>query len=105
MIDHGWLVQVNPYPDFFGDEVVIGRRAGDGWEVLSGFTDDGDAIFSRHTEGDRTSFRLRLPRGVVQAIAEHVKPGPASSELARLEDALKVERDRVNDVLNRMWSH
>ena len=100
-----WLVQVNPYPDFLGDEVVIARRNGDTYDVLSGFTGAGDAIFATVQQGERPPYRLRLPRGVVQAIAEHVKPGPASGELARLEDALKVERDRVNNVLDRMWSH
>lgn len=43
-----------------------------------------------------------FPRGALEAIAEAVKPGPAKAELARLEDALRVERERVDRTLERL---
>lgn len=44
---------------------------------------------------------LLFPEGVLEAIAEHVKPGPSQGEVKRLEDALTVERMRVDAILER----
>lgn len=43
---------------------------------------------------------LRLPAGAWQAICEHATPpGPSAGEVARLEEALAVERSRVDRTL------
>lgn len=42
---------------------------------------------------------LRFPEGVLEAIAELVKPGPSQGEVRRLEEALAIERERVDKTL------
>lgn len=44
---------------------------------------------------------LVLPTPAIHALAELLRPGPASAEVARLEEALAIERRRVDDVLGR----
>ena len=82
-----WLVQVNPSPDFLGDGVVIERHHGDTYDVLLR-VHPGRANAILATVSRASAFTPPTPAPWRRAaIAEHVKPGPASGELARLEDA------------------
>lgn len=99
---HGWLASVQRSDHWFSDDVILFRRAGTGHhEVVTGFTPDGDPILTVLTEGASWGQRLRLPAGAALAIAEALKPGPATGELARITDALSIERARVDRVLDR----
>lgn len=80
--------------------VVIYRHIGGRVEVITGFTEQGDAIATDEPADTTSDFPgLRLPTGALEAIAESVKPGPPSDALARLQEALDLERRRVDDVL------
>lgn len=105
MIDpfDGWMAQVDSYGGLMTERLVIARRNGDrSWDYIEGFLPTGEAVITRTTEDVRLD-GFQIPRGVLRAIAEAVKPGPDSKEVARLEEALKVERARVDQVLDRMW--
>lgn len=80
--------------------LAIYRNIGDRVEVIIGFTDSGDAIVKSFEANQVIDWRgFSLPRDVLPAIAEHVKPGPAEGEMARVTEALAVERGRVDSVL------
>lgn len=86
-----------------GHRVTIYRRMGDAIEVVSGFDpDDGLPIFADQEPNVQPEEPpLFFSRGMLEAIAEAVKPGPSRAEFARLEEALRVERARVDQVLDR----
>jgi tRNA(Ile2) C34 agmatinyltransferase TiaS len=77
--------------------VVIYRTVRDGVEVMRtpGEVVELDAGTSMVGEG------MLLPTSALKAIAERLKPGASAGEVKRLEDALEVERRRVDDVLRR----
>lgn len=86
-----------------GDHLYLWRPAGIGRnEMVTGFSPEGYAILTV-IEDDVATSPLHLPSGTLAAIAEAVKPGPSSGEIARIEEALRVERARVDQVLDRMW--
>lgn len=105
--NHGWIASVDRDPSWLGWTLVLARRVsewGREWQVVVGFTESGDAILATSTETDPVMpLKIRLPHGALRAIAEEVKPGPPSDAVGRLEEALKVERARVDQVLDRMW--
>lgn len=82
--------------------VHLWRRVGDGEiEVITGFNFDGYPVIERRPPGVTDEFRgLAIPAEALQAIAEAVKPGPSTGELARLSDQLAVEQHRVDKLLD-----
>lgn len=99
MSGYGWQVAIRD--DFRAlatdcRRVHIYRRVGERLDVITGFTDDGDAVI----ESDPTDPQgFLLPVDALEAIAELLKPGPSQGETRRLEEALAVERRRVDDQL------
>ena len=91
-----------------GTRLVLFRRVGDDTEVIVGFDEFGRAIVERTAAGHTSTgefYGLLLPRDAVEAIATRVNPGPSKAEVTRLEEALAIERKRVDDVLlAAMWS-
>jgi hypothetical protein len=89
---------------FDAARVVLYRRLGDdGAEQIVGFDADrfGAPILERTPAGTSArSHGLLVPVEALQALAAAVTPGPAEREMARLEDALAVERARVDRVLS-----
>lgn len=84
-------------------ELVLWRNSGDMVEVVIGFTDHGDAIVERRDSALATPEHLpRIPTEALQALVEHVKPGASSAEVQRLEEALTIERTRVDSLLARI---
>jgi hypothetical protein len=66
---------------------------GDGYPVMTIIDREGAA------RSDGGVPVLALPYGAIAAIAALARPGPSSGELGRLEEALRVERDRVDRFL------
>lgn len=100
----GWQARILDTPEGFMRDlrtVIVYRREGDDLVALSGWTGDGTPTLTRWPVNTVSpdGVALLMPEGAVEAIAEAVKPGPPSGEVARLEEALKVERARVDDVL------
>lgn len=78
--------------------VHIYRRRGERTEVITGFT-EGRAVVESFDPANTGPAGLLLPVDALEAIAELLKPGPSQGETRRLEEALAVERRRVDDVL------
>lgn len=100
----GWQAHILDTPDGFMHDtrtIALFRRLPDGdTEVIIGITETGSAIVKRFAPAVVWEDPLpQLPAGALAALAEAVKPGPSLAELARLEDALTVERGRVDLVL------
>lgn len=105
----GWHVALIPTWGLdAGPRLAIYRHIRDDINgVVTGWTDNGDFIITEVTPGQLIDNNLPLlPRGVDQLIAEAVKPGPNTAELGRLEEALALERQRVDRVLGQfaVWS-
>lgn len=80
--------------------VHIYRRIGGRVEVITGFTDAGVAVAQTFDEAVAIDFPgFTIPIGALEALAEQLKPGPSQGETKRLEEALNVERRRVDDML------
>lgn len=88
----------------YGRRVHLARPAGPGMvDVVTGFREDGTPTidrFSNDVNVDAPGFLL--PQDALEALVEKVKPGPASGELGALREALKVERDRIDRLLDRL---
>jgi hypothetical protein len=84
--------------------VIFHRHRGESMEVITGLDSNGRAIVTRYPAETVTPdpTGLRLPMEAIQALAERVKPGPSQGEIKRLEDALAVERGRVDALLARL---
>lgn len=80
--------------------VVIFRHVGDGVEVMQSI-EQGSATITTVEPGAALPPALHIPRSALEAIAEKLRPGPSSAEVARLEEALTIERRRVDEVLAR----
>jgi hypothetical protein len=88
---------------FASVRVFLHRRLGDAIEVVTGFDEAGRPVVERHEVDVAPDFRgLLIPAEAVAALAEVVKPGPGEAEVARLEEALAVERGRVDAMLQAM---
>ena len=80
--------------------VILYRIVGDQREVIRpGTTGTIEAHRSDLGTVMAESAGFLLPRGAIQALVDEVKPGPAHCEVARLEEALAVERGRVDRLL------
>lgn len=95
-----WQVHVVYHWETDMDRVVIFRRVGDGRvEVLKELRSDGLTIVETIDGAIVGPVGFSLPLGVLQAIAEKVKPGPSSDAIGVLNEALAVERNRIDRVL------
>jgi hypothetical protein len=95
---HGWRVHIGP--DLGSGEDRLYVATGDAHpRRLTRLT--AEAVeWEEYVPGVASDFRgLLVPRGVLDAVAEAVKPGPSPGEVARLEEALEVERARVDRLL------
>lgn len=104
MIFGDWKVQLLPdWRSDRGDQLICYAPGSDSSSsYLSGWDEHGNAIMVKvpyDEAGPEIEFP-RMPRGLAEAIAEAVKPGPNSDEVKRLEEALKHERERVDRVIN-----
>jgi len=101
----GWQARVlDDMADFSRDHrrLVIWRRYGDRVELVTGFTEDGTAIVT-DVGPEGPEFRgFDLPWEAFDAIGEAIVPGPSKAEVARIEEALTVERKRVDQALDRL---
>ena len=83
--------------------VILHRRIGDTREIIKGFDHNGWAIVEAQSITDAVSedepLGFVVPTDALEAIAEAIKPGPSRAEMKRLEEALAVERARVDGVL------
>jgi hypothetical protein len=100
----GWLVGIESDHLRRFDTLIMARRVGDQLDVITGLGHGTQVIelttvpaTSSGTEAERWVF----PSGVLQAIAEALKPGPGSGEVKRLEEALAVERARVDKLIDK----
>jgi hypothetical protein len=87
-----------------GHRLILTRRHNDTThDVIEGFTEHGDPIVHTHSDAVVNEWQgFRLPMGAAEAIAQAVRPGPTMRELSRLEDALTVERGRLDLALDRL---
>lgn len=100
MSDFGWKAHVEYDPMSDTDRVVLYRRMGDGTQVVTGFDREGRPEATTFAPGTATSdVGLRLPAGALTAIAEAVKPGPATAELGVLREWLDAERSRTDRLI------
>jgi hypothetical protein len=101
----GWRAQVTD--DWYGglDNVRVQFAQPHGpteVQYLVGFEEGagsgaGRPVFAVELVGATPQFRgFLIPREAVEALAEQVKPGPSQGEVKRLEEALAVERTRVD---------
>lgn len=80
--------------------LVLWRNYGDRVQVVTGFSEDGQPVMAEHEPGVAWDFHgFALPVEAVDSLGESLRPGPSRGEVTRLEDALAVERKRVDDVL------
>jgi hypothetical protein len=103
-VEGGWEVRLIDDWQRDGERLVVFRRLGEDRETLVRFSEEsGYPILRRDpdaTNGPDISELPLLPYGVAEAIAATVRPGPSEAEVGRLEDALAVERGRVDRVLD-----
>lgn len=101
----GWKARVTESPaDFARDtkRLMVGDfQRDDSYAVLTGFGEDGHAVLTTHARGTANNDfpGFALPNGALAAIRNAIEPGPSVAELRRLEQALDVERSRVDAVL------
>lgn len=96
----GWQAHISD--DFVHDakRVLFHRAAGDDVEVIVGFEASGHAIVHRYEFAASPEFRgLVIPEDALAALVAAVKPGPSSDMLGVLQQALDVERQRVDRVI------
>lgn len=97
-----WRAHITPAFEMFGDRVVLFRSLGNLIEIIEGFDADGVPQITRYepTVTPPRPAGILLPAGSLAAIVEAVKPGPSTSELKVLTDALTIERARVDKVID-----
>lgn len=103
----GWSAHLIEELPMDQHRVILCRRVSDlEVEVITDATEQANGRVHRArvpVETDGLAARgLWLPTGALEAIAEAIKPGPATGELRRLEEALELERGRVDSVLRRL---
>lgn len=100
--DWGWKAHVHEGPDDWAAgtvRVTLYRRDAEGGEQIVGFDDAAFPITERVIQHAMPKPGFRIPREAVEALAEVVKPGPSQGEVRRLEEALAIERARVDRAL------
>lgn len=102
-----WEVSIDENVGFQVDAVGVvarQRRGNGGYAWLAGWDENGYPVLETVQEWDPANVVARspilIPRDMVLAMAEAVKPGPAHGEVKRLEEALAVERARVERTID-----
>lgn len=105
---HGWEAHIIYDPSLFGiDQVrlLLRRPAGpDHYETITS-VDGRNTVLLRYEVGTTAvapnePYGLVLPRGVAEAIADAVRPGPSEEAMIVLRQQLEVERGRVDRILD-----
>jgi hypothetical protein len=101
----GWQAHVsddahNWAADSYG--VTLYRRTPDGGEQIVGFDEYGWPTIETLLPLATPRPGFRIPREAVRSLAEAVKPGPSQGEVKRLEEALAIERERVERLTDRL---
>lgn len=82
--------------------VHFGRRGIEDTDWIVGFGDRGDQVIERTPAGTMVEHRgFLIPASALESIAEQIHPVARGPEVARLEEALAVERARVDALLAR----
>ena len=100
---NGWRVHIDEHPEMLTATLYVFRAAGEKTEVYTPTEDERgwrNVFVSAHTRMD-PALGFEIPIGALYAIAETLKPGASQGEVKRLEEALTIERRRVDDVLAR----
>lgn len=94
---YGWKAHVTATLPGQFDRLHLARPSGDHMELIEALS-DGPPVLQRVNRYASPDFQgFQLPLGVVQAITQAVGPqGPSVAEVRRLEEALAVERRRVD---------
>lgn len=92
--------------DFAADasRLYLVRDVGDSMEIITGWADDGMPVVrnvDRYVALPDDVRGLLVPNSALQAIAERLRPDASGPEVRRLEEALKIERARVDRALDR----
>lgn len=98
---YGWHAHLTDDWAVGGSRLFLVREAGpDDIEVVTGFTDDGFAVITRQGRAVRTDFPgLLIPRDALDSLGALLRPDAGGPEVRRLEEALAVERARVDQLL------
>ena len=98
---YDWTATILPATSGDGQRVYIWNRIDHNRDRLIESLDRRTAIrtVDLSIESDDNFPGLLFPHGVIEAIAEAHGPTPHEAELRRLEEALAVERRRVDDLL------
>lgn len=83
--------------------LVLFRQGEDSREQVIGWDDFGMPIVEHVDHGSMLKQGFVLPDGAVESLTKELKPGPSEAEMARVVEALEVERGRVNAQLERVW--
>ena len=103
MNTHGWKADVLPdWTTASHDRLFLYRDRGAKIEMVTTIHDQTIIKLFDHGEHTGDFNGLHLPTGAAMAIAEALKPGPSTGELKRLEEALELERRRVDRMLDSM---
>lgn len=95
-----WQVHIVYHWETDSDRIVIFRRVGDGRvEVLKALHSDGNTLVETIDGAIVGPVGFSLPLGVLQSIAEKIKPGPSNDAIGVLNEALAIERSRIDRVL------
>lgn len=98
-IPFGWRAQIVTEPMMDARRLLVFRYSGSGSEIML----NTEPAFQQFDSGAPlpSPAGLLLPTDMWDAIVEAASPAPHGVEIARLEEALKVERDRVDALLVR----
>lgn len=92
-----WRAHVAEDWQRFGARLFLLRSTPDGVEVVTGFDEQGLPVITTVPEGTVIDFPgFALDRGARESLAAQLRPGPSEAEMKRLEEALAVERVRVD---------
>lgn len=96
----GWNAHVHESPsDWAGDTkrvVFFERYPSGGGRQLVGWDGLGQPIIEELEQGAMLRDGFPVPADALRALGEVLKPGPSQGEVRRLEEALAVERTRVD---------
>lgn len=76
------------------------RLPGGGGEQITGWSGGGHPIVEQVEEGALLHSGFLVPTEALPSLRDAIEPGPTSGEVKRLEDALAVERARVDRALD-----
>lgn len=102
---HEWRARISEDGRTFATDAafvhIFRRDPAGGSEQIVGFDEQGWRVTENVGHGMIPRFPgFLFPREALESLAEQVKPGPSKAELARLEEALAVERVRIDRTLD-----